>query len=970
MHRKQSGQRYVQWIMSFTAGLWLFAASALGQTHSGNIFGTVKDASGAVLPGVTVTVTGIGAPQTFVTDSKGQFRFLQLPPGSYQVQADLEGFSKVRRAADVTVGNNTEVDLDLRPSATETITVSAASPVVDRLQVASGANIEEVELQKVPSARDPWVFIQSVPSVLVDRVNVGGDKSGSQSYFVSKGVERNQAVWNINGVQTQDMTSANGSGGVGFYLDFESLKEFGVVTGSTDPSVRTPGVQMNLVTKRGENDFKGSARYLWTGKSVQADASVPAEGKLYGLQSVNSINRITETGAEAGGPIIRDRLWLWGAYSENPINVNVSAFTPDFQRTKLTNWNSKVNLQIVPSNAAMATYTYNNKTVLHRALSATRPVATSVNQSGPGWMYSAEDTQNFSSTLYLTGRVSRIHNGYQTTPVGGLDTQTVYDENGIPQNSYKFFFQKTPSSSEQIEGAKFFNAGKLTHELKFGFGYRKTPVSSGSFWPGGGVILRNDFGEVEITRPANPNYVSNYGDLYVGDTVTMGNFVVTGGLRYDRQRAKNNPTTVAANPTFPQILPGGSYAGDTRWLQWTNVSPRLGVTYALGTNKKTVAKASYARYADQLGAGAIGPQNPFYYIGVLWYYWDDLNGNGKFELNEKTDFDIAQHVNPANLGAGEVSTDRIDYGMKAPRTNEYTLGLEQEIGSQFAVGANYTYRKRTNLLWTVYEKHQGQGDLYTPADYVQVTGAFANITGTLPNGQGYSVPNYRLAPGVVRPLFTVTTNRPDYFVDYHGLELTATKRMQNHWMMRGNVTLNDWKQHVGSVAGVENGDPTLLLSGSSCGTCLGSTAYASNGGADGYINSRWSAALNSVVDLPRGFSVSGAFVAREGYIIPYWFRRNNSDGFGNKEILANGFDTQRLSNLYQLDLGAKKDFRLMAGVNFQLSADLFNVTNSHTVLWRDYRLYQLNGADLTNGSNQIRDIQSPRIWRFGARVSF
>ena len=969
MPRNQSSQRYVQFIMTFTAGLWLMAASALAQTHSGNIFGTVKDASGAVLPGVTVTVSGIGAPQTFVTDSKGQFRFLQLPPGSYQVQAELEGFSKVRRAADVTVGNNTEVDIDLRPSATETITVSAASPVVDRLQVTSGANIEQVELQKVPTARDPWVFLQSVPSVLVDRANVGGNKSGSQSYFVAKGVERNQAVWNINGVETQDMTSANGSGGVGFYLDFDSLQEFGVVTGSTDPSVSTPGVQLNLVTKRGENVLKGSGRYFWTGKAVQADATLPAETKLYGLTGGNSVNRITEQGVELGGPIVRDRLWLWGAYSENPIDVSVSSFGNDFQRTKLTNWNGKLNAQIIPSNAAMATYTYNNKTVLHRDIGVGRPVETSVNQSGPGWLWSAEDTQTFSPTLYLTGRLSRIHNGYVKFPVGGLDTQVVYNDLG-PTGSYKFFEQKTPSRSATVEGSKFFNARNMTHELKFGFDYRKTPVSSSSFWPAGGVIIRNDFGEVEITRPANPNYQTNYGDLYLGDTVTAGNLVVTGGLRYDRQRGKNNPTSTTANPLFPQILPGGTFAGDTRWLQWTSVSPRLGATYAFGPNKKTVAKASYARYADQLGAGAIGPQNPFYYIGVLWYYWDDLNHNGKFELNEKTDFDIAQHVNPANLGAGEVSTGRLDYGMKAPRTNEYTLGVEQEIGSQFAVGANYTYRKRTNILWTVYEKHQGQGDLYTPADYVRVSGTFASINGTLPNGQAYSIPNYRLGPGVIRPLFTVTTNRPDYYVDYHGLELTATKRMQNRWMMRANVTLSDWNQHLQSDAAIENGDPTPLRSGSSCGTCLGSTTYASNGGEDGYINSRWSAALNTVVDVSHGFFASAAVVGREGYIIPYWFRRDNGDGWGRKTILVDDFDAHRLANLFQLDLGVKKDFRLVRGVGMELSADLFNATNRRTVLWRDYRLYTANGADLTTGSNQIREIQSPRIWRFGARVNF
>lgn len=976
MHRYTTSQRYVQLIMTFTAGLWLFAVAALAQTNSGNIFGTVKDKSGSVLPGVTVTVTGVGAPQTFVTDKQGQYRFLQLSVGRYVVEAELEGFSKVRRGADVAVGINTEVDLVLSPSVTETITVTAASPVIDRRQVTTGANIEQVELLKVPSARDPWVVLQSVPSVLVDRVNVGGNKSGQQSYFVSKGVERNQAVWNINGVQTEDMSGANGSAGVGFYLDFDSFQEFGVITGSTDPSVRTPGVQMNLVTKRGTNDMKGSARYFWTGKAVQADATLPAETKIYGLTAGNSINRITEQGAEFGGPIIRDRLWLWGAYSENPINIATASFstasTPaTFQRTKLTNWNAKVNGQITPANQAILSYTYNDKTVLHRSIGPDRPVETSVNQSGPGWVWSIEDTHTFSSSLYLTGRASTIENGYKLDPVGGMDTQVVYDATfARPHNSYRWFNQDLDQKSWRLEGSKFFSAGQMNHELKFGFGYRKAPVSSQSGWPGGGLIYRDDFGEVEITRDANPNYGSNYGDLYVGDTLTMGNLVVTGGFRYDRQRAKNNPTTVAANPLFPALLPGGTFAGDEKWLEWKNVSPRLGFTYALGTDRKTIAKASYSRYADQLGAGAVGPQNPFYYIGVLWYYWEDTNKNGKFDLTDSREFDIAQHVDPANLGGGVVSTSRLDYGMKAPKTDEIVFGVEREIMPAFAVGVNYTHRKRTNLLTTIFEKHRGQGDFYTSADFVQVTGSAANITGTLPNGQSYSVPNYRLIAGTIRPVYSVVTNRPDYNVSYNGLELNATKRMQNRWMMRANVTISDWKQHVGA-AGATNGDPTRLLAGSSCSTCLGSSTYASNGGADGYINSKWSGALNTVVELPYTVSLSAALVGRQGYIIPYWRRQSNPDGFGNKNILVSPkFDSTRLDNLYQLDLGVKKDLKLMGNFGLQLSADLFNVTNSRTVLWRDYRLYTANGTDLKAGSNQIKEIQSPRIWRFGARVSF
>src|SRR5437660_12638460 len=108
----------------------LFAVGAQAQFQSGNIYGTVKAKDGSLLPGVTVTLTGVGAPQTFITDSSGSFRFLNLSPGSYKVKAELTGMgSAVRNAVPVSVGQNTEVDVVISPSVAESITVTADAPL-------------------------------------------------------------------------------------------------------------------------------------------------------------------------------------------------------------------------------------------------------------------------------------------------------------------------------------------------------------------------------------------------------------------------------------------------------------------------------------------------------------------------------------------------------------------------------------------------------------------------------------------------------------------------------------------------------------------------------------------------------------------------------------------------------------------------------------------------------------------------
>ncbi|MDQ6800996.1 MAG: TonB-dependent receptor [Acidobacteriota bacterium] len=956
--------------MTFTAGLWMFAIAALAQQSTGgNILGRATDKSGGALPGVTVTITGQAAPSTFVTDSQGQFRFLNLSPGKYNLSADLEGFSKIQKQVDVAIGSSTEVNLRLDPAVRETITVSAASPVIDRRQVSTGASIEQIELKEVPTARDPWVVLQSVPGVLVDRVNIGGNKSGQQSYFVGKGVERTQTVWNIDGVTSTDMSGSGGA--AGFYLDFDSFQEFKVTTGSADPAVQTPGVQLNLVTKRGTNDFKGSARYYWTGHQLQTDPKVPAEGATYPtpLTTVNSINQISEVGAEVGGPIINDRMWAWGSYSRNPINTVVSGSSKQYQKTDLWNYNAKFNGQITPQNAGFFGYMYSNKTVAHRSIGASRPVETSYNQTGPGWQYTLEDTHNFTPSLFATGRLGRIVNGYHLDPVGGRETQKYVDVNGIPHGSYQSFDQSMPQKQANLDASKFFNLGNLNHELKFGFGYRSTPVTSATVYPGDQVVARFDFGEAQITRAAKPNYGSSYRNFYMGDTLTAGNLTVNAGFRYDLQRAKNGPSTVEANGLFPDLMPAASYPGDTRSLEWKSIAPRLAATYALGSTKRTLLRTSYARYADQINAGAVGPNNPFYNVQVLWYYWVDTNKNSRVDRGELTTFDTQTNFDRTNPASGR-STGRVDYGMKPPKTDEYVLGLEREVGSAFAVGLDYTYRKRTDLVWTVFEKTRGAGDFYTAADYqLSTSSRVPPQTGTLPDGSSYTVPIYVLKSGIPTPLWKVTTNRPDYSIKYSGLELTATKRMQNNWMLRGNVTWSDWTQKMGPN-GVPNGEPTPLLSGASCATCIGTQTYASAGGSNGYINSRWAGSLNGVYQFPRQVTFGLAFTARQGYVIPYYRNLNTRDGFGTQSILVSRFDQFRLPTLRDLDLRVAKTFSIVRGAGIELSADVFNVTNEQTVLWRDYQLRNAIGTTFSGGQNTIQELQSPRIVRVGARISF
>src|SRR4051812_900461 len=267
--------------------LCVLAFPLFAQVQSGNIFGKVQAKDGTALPGVTVMLTGVGAPQTFVTDTQGAFRFLNLSPGTYAVKAELAGYgATTRQGINVSIGQNADLNVMLNPSVQESITVTAEAPLLDVRKAGTGATVTQVELANVPSGRDPWVVLQQAPSVLMDRLNVGGSESGQQSNYVGKGQTSAQATWNIDGVNVTDVGALGSSP---TYYDFDSFEELQVTTGGTDPRIQTSGVQLNMVTKRGTNDLKGSARYLAVPSSAQADPKIPGEATGY-LAHANEIN--------------------------------------------------------------------------------------------------------------------------------------------------------------------------------------------------------------------------------------------------------------------------------------------------------------------------------------------------------------------------------------------------------------------------------------------------------------------------------------------------------------------------------------------------------------------------------------------------------------------------------------------------------------------------------------------------------
>src|SRR5688572_11024577 len=303
------------------------ASSAWAQSQTtGEIFGKVTDESGAVLPGVVVTLTGpsLLQPQTATTTETGSFQFPRINVGTYTVKFELPGFKTVvKEGIAVTVGFAANVSTQLGVSAVqETVTVTGESPIVDTRQTGTRETFTLEQLQQIPSARDPWVILQQTAGIAMDRENIGGNMSGQQSNYISRGGNPTNNKWSLDGVDITDM-SATGSSPA--YYDFDSFQEMTITTGGVDVTQQTGGVGINLVTKSGTDKFRGSSRFFLTNESVQAN-NINDDLRRQGATSGNPIQNIKDYGFELGGPIYRGRAWVWGGVGKQTVDVGVVGF--------------------------------------------------------------------------------------------------------------------------------------------------------------------------------------------------------------------------------------------------------------------------------------------------------------------------------------------------------------------------------------------------------------------------------------------------------------------------------------------------------------------------------------------------------------------------------------------------------------------------------------------------------------------
>src|SRR6476661_2339109 len=757
----------------------LFATSAIAsaQSQTGEIFGKVTDGSGAVLPGVTVTVTGpvLLQPLTAVTSETGTFQFPRIEIGTYSVKFELAGFKTVvNQGIVVTVGFSAAVNAQMGISTVqETITVTGQSPVVDTKETGTKQTFTNELLQSIPSARDPWVILQQTAGIAMDRENIGGNMSGQQSNYVSRGGNTTNNKWSLDGVDITDMSATGASPS---YYDFDAFQEITINTGGVDVTQQTGGVGVNLVTKSGSDTFRGSSRYYVTDENFESN-NISDAYRQQGATSGNPIQNIKDYGVEAGGPIKKGRAWVWGSYGKQDINVGVINFyKPDANcqaikanplnyaidevngclnsdTTLLQTTNLKGEVQLFKGNKLSLFNNFAKKQRNARNASDLNPIETTARQAevpatfgkhwwntGPNPTYKFGDQWVVNDRLLVDVQYAHVGNNFildfheddLTTVQPALIVST-----GLNLRSASQSVNIRPVNSLNFN-SNYFAPGLFLgdHAFKFG-GYWRDSVSQSPSHTGGNATARFPTQAaydadtcatgvaagcaVSLTRDGNSIYRLTNVSFYAQDSWSHKKLTFALGLRYDRNHDQALAASVAANPILPALLPAASFDGVDPGIVFNNFSPRLGVTYDIFGTGKTIARANYARYYGQVGTGGVASQvNPLGTVTVR-YPWNDLNGDRFVQANEvqPTNGNSANFQslsgnwdasNPSAVG----TKNHIDPDLKNDTTDEVIVGGSREVGRGFAVDASYIWRRYDNFQSTF-------TDGITSADYLPTT---------------------------------------------------------------------------------------------------------------------------------------------------------------------------------------------------------------------------------------------------------
>lgn len=789
-------------------------AAAQAATQSAGIEGRVVDDSGAILPGVTVTIQSpaLQAPQLeAVTDTAGRYRFTTLPGGDYTITFTLPGFKTMVRQG-LVLGSGFVATVDIKMALgqlEEAITVTGESPLVDVRTTTEATNIGKELMETIPTSRSYADVGKLAPGVRLSGLpDIGGSQTGGQrGNLVSYGSNAGGQTLMLDGVNTD---------GTGGYFDFGAIEEMIVRPGGNDAEIPTSGMAFQIITKSGGNDFHGDGLAAWQGQNLQGN-NIDDDLRSKGITGGNPMDHYFDLNGSLGGRILRNRLWFFGSgrrkeyaqmvlgYAGGP-GADGRYFTADDEPGTQTDRESNIVGKLTAQPGARHRLSWMNqygvKATEDRAASVFIPHEAAVDYSLPVNTYKGDWTytpSNRSVVMASIGRswykskglpysdlpstfdvvtqrwggaaVNSVGTGDDAAPAGSWSQRWQYDA------SYSYFLGKTPLGEHDFKvGASFTREWyqreqELRSEGRGGAGqdYRLyysngTPIE---------VLLYN--------TPFKSENNVNYQGFFIRDNWRIGDrLTVNLGVRAERYDVFLPEQTKPAGPysagaSYPQI----------DFYDWRGFSPRIGMSYALTADNRTVVKATFGRFNH-----AIRPSNTQILRNLngneyeaTRYRWTDPNGDGRLQY-------------PNELGAfvqtegGSTTRGIYNPDLEQPRTDETTVRFERQLAAQLSARIGYIYKREFNLhqLVNVARPYEAYNIPITVIDPGR-----DGVTGNADDGG--SLTYYDYAPAFQGPTFerNLTVNRPGYTNRFHNIEVGVDKRMAHGWQLMASylATKND-----------------------------------------------------------------------------------------------------------------------------------------------------------------------------------
>jgi carboxypeptidase family protein len=754
----------------------VFAAStARAQlTTASGIAGVVKDASGAVLPGVTVEAASpalIEKVRTVVTDGEGRYNIIGLPSGTYAVTFTLTGFNTIKRDGIIlTAGFTAPVNAELKVgNLEETVTVTGASPIVDVQNVRQQTVISKQLLEALPSATGEMSVLQSMTPGLTGTASLP-DVGGSAGYRDGMGSNANnlfhgriEMIYRVDGLS---ILSVLNNGTFSFVPNPLLLGESTVETGGTAESSGS-GLAINAIPQDGSNKFSYLLNGVFSNGSMQSDNLTP-EWISRGIQAAGHVDFFTDDGGSVGGPIKTNKAWFFAAgkvqnsktfqtnnfynalqntapYVLYAKDLSKGAHTDNLQRSGA----GRITYQMSPRNKLTGTFDIQNNCVCHQQNTLQAPEAQFLWHFYPSWIGQVTWSMPVSNKLLLEAAGGAAISWWSSYLQPEVSPNNIPVTEGSNNYAYGMGTPRNPDRDERYNQRASLSYVTGTHNIKVGMVMEELFADYGiGFIPNAGLKQSDYTVDLAYTfLNQTPTSITEYSrpfvtkdrvkpdlGIFAQDQWTIKRATFNYGARFDYFSGFVPQQDTAAT----RFVPARHFDRVDNLPNLKDFSPRVGVAYDLFGTGRTAVKVNIGRYVSKEGTGIADMLNPINTsVNSVTRVWGDANHNyiPDCDLTNPLQNGECLQIDNLNFGKSAVATtwaqDTIQGWGNRPANWDFTFDVQQQLGSAVSLSAGY------DRNWTsVFRVTNNQA--LTPSDYTQFC-VTAPLNADLPGGGGFPV---------------------------------------------------------------------------------------------------------------------------------------------------------------------------------------------------------------------------------------